>query len=70
MVDINLEIKEQEKCKINKLNLNIGGYKNIKFFITSYDNVKELRIKLFDTIKIWKILFQFLMINAMLYLNL
>ena len=24
MVDINLEIKEQEKCKINKLNLNIG----------------------------------------------
>ena len=51
MVDINLEIKEQEKCKINKLNLNIEENKNIKFFITSYDNLKELRIKLFDTIK-------------------
>ena len=51
MVGINLEIKEQEKCKINKLNLNIGGYKNIKFFITNYDNLKELRIKLYDTIK-------------------
>ena len=49
--EINLEIKEQEKCKINKLILNFGGYQNIKFFISNYENLVELRIKLNDTIK-------------------
>ena len=48
---INLEIKEQEKCKINKLILNAGGYQNIKFFISNYENLEELKIKLNDTIK-------------------
>ena len=49
--DINLELKEQEKCKINKLILNIGGYNNIKFFISNYENLQELRINLNNTIK-------------------
>ena len=34
-----LEIQENQKCKINKFSLKIGGYKNILFYCQSFENL-------------------------------
>ena len=49
--EINLEIKENKLCKINKFVLKAGLYKNINFYCTSYEKLIEVRINLYDRIK-------------------
>ena len=46
----NLEIKENDKCKINSLSIDIGGYSNIKLCCQNFENLKEIRIELRDKI--------------------
>ena len=48
--DTNLEIKENDKCKIDRLFLDIGGYLNIKFYCQNFQNLKEIKIELRDSI--------------------
>jgi len=48
--ETNLEIKENNKCKINSFLIDIGGYSNIKFCCQNFENLKEIRIELRDKI--------------------
>ena len=43
-----LEIKENNKCKIKQLHLDIGGYSNIKFCCQKFENLEEIRLELKD----------------------
>ena len=49
-LETNLEIKENDNCKINKLILDIGGYLNIKFYCDYFENLNVIKLELREKI--------------------
>ena len=49
-LETNLEIKENDNCKINRLFLDIGGYLNIKFDCANFENLNVIKLELRDKI--------------------